>query len=209
VNKLLKSLLGMSFALLKNNSFLGLEPMAQKRFLFSVIAALALTTAVTVAHATPITYDLTLTNTVPGDNVAGGMGTLTINSATTTASGFYTTYNAGGAGSTLTALSFLIDGQSLGLTTEAPGDFAQAGFSNAGALTSLTFTGVSGFVISINAGSLLYTYADVADGHSSSGTITSSVASATPPTSVPEPGSLLLLGTAALGLGMILSRRRA
>jgi hypothetical protein len=112
--------------------------LAHKHFLFPTIAAVALLTVATVAHATPITYDLTLTNTVPGDNVAGGTGTLTINSATPTASGYYTTYNAGGAGSTLTSLTFLIDGQSLGLVTVAPGNYAQAGFSITGALTSLS-----------------------------------------------------------------------
>jgi hypothetical protein len=153
--------------------------------------------ATTSVHASPVTYDLTLT---PGaGSTIGGSGSLTI--ATAPASSGISTYTV--AAGNLDALSFSIDGQTFSLS----GNNALVEFLN-GTLYDITFaqelnSGTNNRYDLQTSGAYAFYYNNELS--ESAGTFSASVASAESP--VPEPGSLALLATGLLGGAGSLYRR--
>jgi hypothetical protein len=163
------------------------------------LLGLALLVAVPfAAHATPVNYDLTLTN-ISG-NVSGGTGSFTINNAPSTSLNSVSTYLQ--SDGSLSALSFSIDGANFSL---ANGSGALAQFTS-GALTDITYFGYNAtFTISLAANGLEYQFYNSANGDNSVGSVTASLGSGTAVT--PEPSSVLLLGTGMMAFAVVGSRR--
>ncbi len=181
-----------------------------RKILSALVLTLGLAFAPAAAHANSFTYDLILTATTPGSNVAGGTGAFTISSAPASSGNSDFTTILGN----LTAMSFSIGGDTFDLTNAASG-YGEAFFQN-GHLLSVVYNGGTinkSVDFSLVAGSLFYTFGDydtLINGvpEFSQGTITVGSIQDPPSTSpVPEPSALLLFGTGALGLAGIVSRK--
>ena len=171
-----------------------------RKLLSALVLLAGLAVAPVAAHATPVTYDLTLTNVI--GNVSGGTGSLTVDSAP--GSGFQLFSQGGAAGSALTDMSFTIGGDTF---TLADGTGAQAGFLNAGLLGILYSGNLSSgkVTIALASAGLAYAFYDQLTALYSTGYIEATPAVA----SAPEPGSLLLFGTGALGIAAFAARKFA
>ena len=169
-----------------------------RKILSALVLILGLA-VVPAAHATPITYNLTLTNVI--GNVAGGTGSLTLDD--TPGSGLDIFTQPGFSGNRITDLSFNIGGDVFTLSNAV--SLTTATFLN-GLLTGLHYDGVlsSGKVdINFDSASFFYTYGNDLTGKNSFGTISANVAHA------PEPSTLMLLGSGALGLAGFARRKFA
>jgi hypothetical protein len=171
------------------------------------LVAIAASLAVSVAHASTVTYDLTLTDL--SDPTYSGTGVLTMNVTTPLAT--YTDYTISTADS-ITGLSFLIDGQAFNLTDLTPAQKADVvvAFSEltpTTAIWNITFSDTVGTSPNrlelASTGGYVYYYNNLRS------ETTGTFSAATLVSSTPEPSSLLLLGTGMLGLGLIARRRFA
>lgn len=177
-----------------------------RKILSGLVLVLGLAAAPIAAHASPVTYNLTLTNVV--GNVAGGTGSFTVDS---TPVGAFTTFSEGGAaGSALTALSFNIGGDTFTLANSVGG--ANAVFLS-GSLFNILYSGTlannSKVTISLASNGLQYAFYDQLTGLNSIGNITATEAVVTPVASAPEPSTLMLLGTGMLSAAGIARRKFA
>ncbi|SLN35430.1 PEP-CTERM sorting domain-containing protein [Oceanibacterium hippocampi] len=172
--------------------------------------SLALVTFCGTASAVPTTYDLTLTNTNPIGNVAGGTGSLTIDgSVLGIGNEFFSVLNG-----KLLALSFDIDGHNFDLA-DASNTGSQIFFQN-GNLAGLTFLGTdNNILVSLTVGALSFTYSNFAAPYPfpfAQGILSATLRVDTPDnggsTDIPEPAALLLFAAAVLGLGWQLRRGR-
>ncbi|WP_035349656.1 PEP-CTERM sorting domain-containing protein [Edaphobacter aggregans] len=175
-----------------------------RKILSALVLILGLA-VVPAAHASPITYNLTLTSFggLIGGNVAGGTGSITLDD--TPGSGFDFFSQPGVSGNRITSLSFNIGGDIFTLADTT--SLTWATFFN-GALAGLHYDGslTSGKVDNdFDTISLFYAYNDDLTNKNSVGTISANVASAT----APEPSALLLFGSGALGLVGFASRKFA
>lgn len=172
-----------------------------RRILSALVMILGLVATPLAAHASPVTYDLNLINLF--GNLSGGTGTLTIDSAP---NGLIHNYFEGGSsGQALTDLSFTIGGDTFTLADSI--GTASANFL-LGTLIGVNYLGTldnGSVTISLVSGGLGYTYIDPAGRQLSSGIITASRA----PAVTPEPSSLLLFGTGALGIAAFGARKFA
>lgn len=158
------------------------------RKLFSaLVLILGLAVAPLSAHASPVTYNLTLTNVF--GNLSGGTGSFTIDDSP---SGFLDSfYQNGTPGHTLMDLTFHIGGNSFTLADSAGTASVDFVLRN---VASINYAGVlnGNLTISLASGLLIYTYNDFFGQETSTGVITASRAT-------PEPSTLLLFGTGAFG----------
>jgi PEP-CTERM motif len=177
---------------------------AIKSSLITACSSLALAFASTAMHATPITYDLVLTPDSYSD--FGGTGSFTIESSpAATGISFYTV-----ATGNLDALFFTIDGQTFSLAGSTGN--ALVWFLD-GKLADITFLDLIGdpshrFSLATTT-SYAFSYDNLQK--TSYGTFTASAApgtSSAAPSAVPEPGSLVLLGTGLLGGAAAMFRSR-
>jgi hypothetical protein len=151
-------------------------------------------------HATPITYDLTLTDS--SNTTYSGTGVVTFS---ITPSATYTDYHTD-----VTALSFTVDGQTFNLT-DAGATLTYFGFSQltpTAVIWDITFSdsvGSSPNRLALDSSGVYAFYYNndlsVANGTFGAATVASSA--------TPEPSSLLLLGTGLFGLGLLVRRQLA
>lgn len=168
------------------------------RKLFSaLVLILGLVAAPLAAHASPVTYNLTLTNAI--GNLPGGTGSFMIDDSP---SGFFDTfYQNGTPGNALTDLTFNIGGNAFTLADSI--GTASVTFL-LGNVFSINYAGFpkGNLTISLISGSVIYTYNDLLGQETSTGIITASQAT-------PEPSTLLLFGTGTLGLAALGFRKIA
>lgn len=170
-----------------------------RKFLLGLVLLAA---APLAAHASTISYTLVLTS----NNVQTGSGTLVVDSNATN-----TTWvtNDGGVTGGIDALSFTIGGNTFSLSPTAGPDnatYAEAGFGSGGVLTSLIFS-AGPSTLNFNSGAFTYTYVD--GNKTTLGTVTASLNTAPSLTAVPEPSSLVLLGSGFLGFAGLARRKFA
>jgi hypothetical protein len=185
------------------------EVLRKSRTLLS--AAIFLLVAPVALHATPVTYDLTLTETDPvGTTTFSGTGSVTLD-ITGAPVGFtqYTIANG------LKNLEFTVDGQNFSLADAQSGpatvifEFGDVADLQ---IRDITFaeTNANGDRISSTSGYIYYQSNVSVSGNQNTGTFTASLAPVGHGVSaVPEPGSLSLLGTGMLaGAGTLFRRYR-
>ena len=179
-----------------------------RKILSALVLVIGLTAAPIAAHASPVTFDLTLTSfQIFGGNVAGGTGSITVDSAPGNGLDIYT--KPGFPGNAITNLTFDIGGDHF--TLAQGGGLTSATFVD-GILSSLQYSAIlSSGKVDINFGSLglIYSFEDDLKGENSFGLISSQLASATPPAHAPEPSTLMLLGTGILSAAGIARRKFA
>ena len=175
-----------------------------RKILSALVLILGLT-VVPAAHASSITYNLTLTSFGGGigGNVAGGTGSITLDDTPGSGLDFFS--QPGFSGHRITDLTFNIGGDVFTLADAV--SLTTASFFN-GFLTGIHYDGVlsSGKVnINFDSVSLLYAFSDDVKDLNSFGLISANVATA----HAPEPSALLLFGSGALGLVGVVRRKLA
>jgi len=159
-------------------------------------------------HATPITYNLTLTETDGNGSKYSGTGQVTLD-----VTGGIKNYVGYTTSTGLTAMSFSVDGQTFNITDPTSQGNAVFAFSDVanGGVWDVTFseTNANGYRLVSTSGYIFYmppNNTPVSPGWT--GTFTASVA--TPhgnAASTPEPGGIALLGTGLLACAGTLRRR--
>jgi hypothetical protein len=169
-----------------------------RRILSVLFLTLGLVAAPAAAHASPVTYNLSLVNVI--GNLAGGSGSFTIDDTPNFPVDAF--FQNGAPGHDLTDLFINIGGNTFTLAdsdTPASVDFLL------GQVASINYDGSLGhglFKITLNSGSLGYVYTNFLGQQVSTGLIF-----ATPVAATPEPSSLLLLSTGALGFASFAKRK--
>lgn len=169
-----------------------------RKFLAVLLLTFGLVAAPAAAHASSVTYDLTLVNLL--GNVSGGTGSFTIgDNPNFLADAFF---QGGAAGSALTNLALNIGGHSF---TLADSNSPASVFFLLGNVSSINYDGSlgNGFLkITLDSAGLGYAFTNLRGGQFSSGLILASPAAATP-----EPSTLLLFSTGALGFAAFGARK--
>jgi hypothetical protein len=170
------------------------------RKIFAVLAlVLGLVGAPAAAHASSVTYDLTLVNVI--GNLSGGTGSFTIDDTPNFPLDAF--FQNGPAGSALTDLSLSLGGHTF---TLADSDSPASILFLLGGVSSINYDGSlgNGFLkITLDSGGLGYIFQNLRGGQFSSGLILASPAMA----ATPEPSSLFLLSTGALGFAAFGARK--
>ena len=175
-----------------------------RKIFSALVLVLGLAIAPVAAHATPVTYNLTLTSFggILGGNIAGGTGTLVLDDAP--GAGLDIFSQPGTPGNTITDLTIKIGGDVFDLANAST--LAVAAFLD-GNLASLNYASLQNLFFHFESGLLFYNYRDGRD--SSNGYLTATLGDPRQTAATPEPASLLLFGTGAVAYGLIGMRKFA
>jgi hypothetical protein len=170
-----------------------------RKLLSVLLLTLGFVAAPAAAHASPMTYNLTLVNVV-GNVFAGGTGSFTIDDTPNFPADAF--FQNGSAGHDLTDLTMSIGGNTF---TLADSNSPASVVFLLGQLASINYDGSlgNGFIkITLNSGALGYAYTNLLGQQLSAGRILASPAAATP-----EPSTLLLFSTGAIGFAAFGARK--